>query len=388
MSPDRVFLSKIGGNIAFIAGTAAALLFFVEAVCRFFALGPPDPRPWRENPDLYRICGRSYCTRADVLFPIKSRTGAIRWLKTNNLGLREDESCTKSEKGVFRVLLLGDEIIAGEIANKRTLAASLEQNLTRVTGHKLRVLNAGVRGYGPYEIAIRADLVEKLDVNAVLVTINAGNDLLEGFLGKSRFKPINKFRTIRLLSAWTYEQLSYLGLEIKDFTVRNQVVEWLWPRPAGEGLSQAIWLQRGPGKLNRALNILQGRLKKIEQVCRTHGIKMYILLAPCWLSMPKVAQSLFPRISHNLVRLSPSAASSLQKRIEKRIIEKLSSLEQNVFEPKTEMNVKGGWFTRSDYLLSMNGKQALGGQVTGWLLSDYWFAKRIDASKRASMADF
>jgi len=77
-------------------------------------------------------------------FPVEFETT----VETNSLGLRGPEPGPK-HPGELRVLILGDSVVAGfEVELPETFAALLEWRLARRFDVPVRVINAGVRGYG------------------------------------------------------------------------------------------------------------------------------------------------------------------------------------------------------------------------------------------------
>lgn len=68
-------------------------------------------------------------------------------VKINSKGLRDDEYAYEKKPGVFRILLLGDSVIAGlEVKKEEVLDTQLEHLLEK--DGRYEVINAGVSGYG------------------------------------------------------------------------------------------------------------------------------------------------------------------------------------------------------------------------------------------------
>jgi lysophospholipase L1-like esterase len=66
----------------------------------------------------------------------------------NSMGLRGPE-LTDLPPGGYRILLLGDSLVAGfEVAYEKTFGALVEQQLRDAVDFPVQVVNAGVRGYG------------------------------------------------------------------------------------------------------------------------------------------------------------------------------------------------------------------------------------------------
>jgi lysophospholipase L1-like esterase len=97
------------------------------------------------------------------------------FVQINDAGRRGDESGLA--RGARRVAVYGDSYIAAEYTpDSQTFAAVLERLLTDKLG-PTEVLNAGVTGYGPDQIALRlADELPALKPELVIVAIYAGND--------------------------------------------------------------------------------------------------------------------------------------------------------------------------------------------------------------------
>jgi hypothetical protein len=68
----------------------------------------------------------------------------------NSFGLRGAEPKRQRTAGALRILLLGDETILGpELENQYTVAARLQEFLSKTSGKSVEVINAGVPGYCP-----------------------------------------------------------------------------------------------------------------------------------------------------------------------------------------------------------------------------------------------
>jgi lysophospholipase L1-like esterase len=71
-------------------------------------------------------------------------------VKTNSLGLRNDEVGPKG-KDEMRILFLGDSVVFGtRLPQDKTIPAQLEKKL-REEGENIRVINAGVEGYSTFQ---------------------------------------------------------------------------------------------------------------------------------------------------------------------------------------------------------------------------------------------
>jgi len=97
-------------------------------------------------------------------------------IRVNQHGFRGPE--LRPRVGQKRVVVYGDSFIEAEAsALNATFPRQLEQQLARLTGADIEVINAGVRAYGPDQISLRvAQEMESLAPDLVVVGIFAGND--------------------------------------------------------------------------------------------------------------------------------------------------------------------------------------------------------------------
>jgi hypothetical protein len=148
--PRRLFgLSRKLGVTALTSLLCLAVLEFIFRVAGYRALYDIYSKPeifWRHDPLL------GWSMEPDVSgeyigprpFPVEFRAQ----VRINSMGLRGPEP-TDIEPGEFRVLLLGDSLVAGfEVDESSTFASLLQERLTAEMGATVQVINAGVRGYG------------------------------------------------------------------------------------------------------------------------------------------------------------------------------------------------------------------------------------------------
>lgn len=140
---------------ALIALLATLLtLGLVEGLARI-ALGPEDLVPNPALPWLRDDARLLWALPAEL----DLRTSEGWTLRTNALGLREDEVAIPKPQGVVRVLSLGEGAAMGRgVEAEQTYAAVLEERLNgprgpRRRGGAVEVLNAGVAGYSLWQSA-------------------------------------------------------------------------------------------------------------------------------------------------------------------------------------------------------------------------------------------
>lgn len=99
--------------------------------------------------------------------------------RVNRSGYRGEE--LEEPKRDLRVVVYGDSFIEARFSSlENTFAERLESELHSALGRSVEAVNAGVRAYGPDQIAVRmAAEIPDLDPDLVVVTVFAGNDLGE-----------------------------------------------------------------------------------------------------------------------------------------------------------------------------------------------------------------
>lgn len=101
-------------------------------------------------------------------------------VQTNSLGFRDDEISKPKPKNEFRILLLGDSVVAGfEVEREETLEWQLE-SLLNALGKDLQyqVINSGCRGYGTdQELLFLESSGFNLEPDLVILAFVPANDL-------------------------------------------------------------------------------------------------------------------------------------------------------------------------------------------------------------------
>ena len=91
------------------------------------------------------------------LSDMASENGVIRF-RTNSLGLRGPEPQLAAPNGTLRVLLLGDDTVAGTwLREEHTLSTQLQKYLSAHLEGDVEVVNAGVPGYSPILSVLKFD---------------------------------------------------------------------------------------------------------------------------------------------------------------------------------------------------------------------------------------
>lgn len=107
-------------------------------------------------------------------------------LAFNSAGFRDRERSVAKAPDTFRVLLLGDSMIAGiHVPESEGIAAVLERELARraAKGRTIEVVNAGIDGYGQaQQLRLFRGELWRLEPDLVLAGIYLGNDLADNWL--------------------------------------------------------------------------------------------------------------------------------------------------------------------------------------------------------------
>jgi hypothetical protein len=122
----------------------------------------------------------------------------VSHMKTNSLGLRDDEIVMPKPPDTFRILVVGDSFVqASQVLVGEPFSDVLERSLNALPAHAGRpqrydVVNAGVGGWGPGEelLWLRNEGM-KLQPDLVIVQLYLGNDISDSgckILGQDKLK--------------------------------------------------------------------------------------------------------------------------------------------------------------------------------------------------------
>ena len=109
----------------------------------------------------------------------------------NATGLRDEEPLGPKVPGERRIVILGDSLVLSvQVAWQQTFGELLEARLNaRSSGHRYRVINAGVQGYGPVEeLLFFKSLAATLQPDLVIETLFVGNDAEEAVTSAAKLK--------------------------------------------------------------------------------------------------------------------------------------------------------------------------------------------------------
>ncbi|MBI2435502.1 MAG: SGNH/GDSL hydrolase family protein, partial [Candidatus Hydrogenedentes bacterium] len=164
--------------------------------------------------------------------PAPNETGAFR-VTLNSLGIRAEEPQPKLP-GEYRILFAGDSYTMGwGLEEEKTYAVLTEIELRRrFPEHKIRIINAGIAGYGPWqEFGVLQKVVPAYQPDLVILQTFSANDINDSLakLGKRMraFLPEHELmvNTFRLRNRhWPWRCESWLFSHCRAYRVlRNSI---------------------------------------------------------------------------------------------------------------------------------------------------------------------
>lgn len=208
-TPRRVF-----ANLALLSASIAVSLLLAEGLVRLVA--PQALIVIR--PDIWMPAeGVAWRNRPDVDTRINTGEREVRW-RTDAQGFRVGATAAAAPE--VTLVALGDSFLAAmQVEDEETMVRLLETRLSSRSGKPVRIVNAGVEGWGPNQY--RNEMQRILDtsrVDGVLVFLYLGNDI--GRTVVDRFpprKPIERhvLRVPRSLAA--EELVNAIAYPVNDF---------------------------------------------------------------------------------------------------------------------------------------------------------------------------
>ncbi len=189
-----------------------------------------------------------------------------KWLlKTNSLGLREDEETDLDGLAGFDrfVLLAGDSHTDGLCNNSEAFAQLVEDGLeARSPEQRVEVLNTGTSGFNFFNYLGALDKFLPYSPDTFIVTIYGGNDYLGNVMPQHFFagtapKP-------RFESYW---------VKMREATKVSSAA-------VGMALNQAYFFQHYPDEMEVAMEASLALTKEIQRICREHEIKLVWVYIP------------------------------------------------------------------------------------------------------------
>ncbi|MFC1576933.1 hypothetical protein ACFL3N_01190 [Candidatus Omnitrophota bacterium] len=195
-------------NISLVCISTLSMLFFTEIILRNFypqRLASHFPNLHIVDEDVGYVMRPGHQTRA-------SGYEYDHPISINSMGLRDKEYEREKEKGVYRIIVLGDSFIfnIGTPYGKgvtEVLEKKLNDNISQFKNIKrFEVINAGICGTFPFQqLQFYKKYLRRLDANMVVFAFFEGNDYRKW--GED-FADVEVFRSLRFdpktLSGWLY----------------------------------------------------------------------------------------------------------------------------------------------------------------------------------------
>ena len=204
-------------------------------------------------------------------------------LTINAQGVRDDEPIGTKPAGERRVLILGDSyVFAVQVPFRDTMGERLEARLNEAAdGHRWRVIDGGVQGYGPVEqwlfyrnvaaafkpdvvlimVSVANDAMEALDARA---TLEAGKvpEGTQADAARSRMRQVIRSSAVLQLVRRRYDQL------------RARVTAAVAERP------MTIYLDHPPPPVLEGLDLATRAFGRIAEEARRDGAQVVFVLMP------------------------------------------------------------------------------------------------------------
>jgi lysophospholipase L1-like esterase len=193
------------------------------------------------------------------------RRGAGEIERTDRWGLRNPEHADASVDAADlpTVVLLGDSIVFGWRVREADTFARRIETLARERGRPIRVVNAGVPGYGIYQQhALLERLLPRLRIDAVVSTLTLSNDGLDE-------RRIRRFAPGRLLEYTPKPPDSRLAALARS----SRALAWL-ERRRQNLVNQ--WGNVAPSSVAR----VEESLSALLATCEAHGIPVLLVVCP------------------------------------------------------------------------------------------------------------
>jgi hypothetical protein len=213
------------------------------------------------------FAGYSYEPHLDVPADEVGLAGASFGFVTNGQGLREDEEV--AERVDLRVVITGDDHVAGVCPNPRVLGNVAEGELRRRHPEvSIEVLNAGVAGYTfqNYLGVLQRSLALRPD--AFVVVYSPGSDFLEAL------------EVDRLLEPRPAGKRASAGKRPEKRPDPGGAEGALPAGAMAQFLDSVVHFQERPQRSHQAFDLAVGAMLEIRRICGDAGIQLIVLQLP------------------------------------------------------------------------------------------------------------
>ncbi len=199
-------------------------------------------------------------------------------VQINSLGVR-GEVLPEKEPGEFRILAVGDSFTLGlQVDIEKTFAEQTGALLSERLGHRVRLLNAGVDGFGTKAATtLMQRLVGPTQADAVLLTFFLGNDFWDN----------TNFEQVRSQTPLIQKGRNPLSETVGGFSALYSYGKMAWslrqlandPDVAGRRRPE-LAIFNDKEALGAELPATRAALAEFVAECKTLGVEPYLVLAP------------------------------------------------------------------------------------------------------------
>lgn len=188
----------------------------------------------------------------------------------NSLGCRGSEFSLKKQRGVFRIVCLGDSCTYGAciVNNAETYVKRLEEmlNVNNTSSMRYEVINAGVPGYSSFQAL--------MNLQKRIVYWNP--DLITVYIGHNNDYAVNRYYDLEPLIKWP------IILKINSFLERSYLFQLLKSYTLEIKLSLLKRIYKDfPAKYRKSmLQVLKEHYLKMAQIAKQNNFKIIFLNYP------------------------------------------------------------------------------------------------------------
>lgn len=232
------------------------------------------------------------------LSDVTAADGAIQF-RTNSMGLRGPEPAVPAPDGLLRVLLLGDETVAGPwLEDKHTLSAQLQRHLSQQLQGEVEVLNAGVPGYSPLLSRLQYDQnLARLAPDVVVLHFDMSDVGDESIHRASLRIEGDRAVCIHPMLAAPNRRVNPLLSMVRSSALANAVSERFFEDAVGDtGSDRYAWTRAEPGSVRTQIRHSMDSVHQLLEQLQADHRTLVVATAP--VSWQVVAPDQCPELCH------------------------------------------------------------------------------------------
>jgi len=245
------------------------------------------PRPQQVGDVFHTALFYRMVANQDRPWPFDEYPGGVIELRTNHLGMREDED-VRADEPDLRILVVGDSQTAGVVPNRESYTNVLEARLAAARPDRgVEALNAAVGGSNPYSYLGMLEVYAELEPDLVLVAVFGGNDF-------SPMMPLQRYfhrRPAHAVRPYTEKRLDDARKETGSAVPHE--------------MGQVVYFLNNPEDVVVCKDTLAALSLEMERVCRESGARLGCLYIPT--AFTAQARFVEDQLDHALERLGLDA---------------------------------------------------------------------------------